>query len=255
MSRRHLVHLPAPHDAMTDAEFIASLVGQLADGWEERIEYHVNIKRHISLCVIWQSAMTPARRKHYECACPVTTEERAKTVQCASLIDQLQEAVTEPVSGNGGDGASGDKPHSNAPGNQEALGKLQEIKSRAFEWYWRLHGALYPEHQDSRTLTAVSALRTLPDWCAIATDSEMYDLVRDVKEDLRKAVRSARFILGYDVPYKMLAESLCGECGGALIVADDASSDVRCIGTPEAAPCGKKYYRWQWIELLDGEGA
>lgn len=239
---------------MTDAEYIASLAAQLADGWEERIEYHVNIKRHSLLCQTLSLAMPPGKRKHYECDCDEVTESRAQTVQCASLIDQLQEALTEPVSVSGGGGAAGDKPHSNPPGNQEALELLHDVKRDAWDCYGALHYALYPAHELRRP-SLVNALRTLPDWSAMAAESELYDLVCSVKETLRKLVRSARIVLGYDTPQRMLADSVCGECGGALIVASDASTDVRCVGTPEAEPCGTIYRRWQWIELLEGETA
>lgn len=238
----------------SDAEFVVSLAAQLADGWEERIEYQVNIKRHVMLCQIWRSAMSQARQRHYECACPEHLEARARTVQLPSLIDQLQEAVAEPTSMVGGDGASGDKPHSNPPGNQEALDLLLSIKTDVLVCYGGLHQLLYPTHPE-RAVSVISALRTLPDWCAMASDSGYEQIVCDVKEVLRKRVRSARIILGYDTRQTMLADTVCGECGGALIVADDASTDVRCIGTPDAPPCGTKYYRWQWIDLLEGEGA
>ncbi|MFE0101181.1 hypothetical protein [Streptomyces sp. NPDC059009] len=129
------------------------------------------------------------------------------------------------------------------------------IKADARKHYDALREVLYPEHGEREGVTVVSVLRALPDWCAMASADGHDDLVYEVKEDLRKRVRSARIILGYDAPQRMLKDSVCGDCGGALIVADDASSDVRCIGTPEAPSCGTKYFRWQWIELLEGEGA
>jgi ribosomal protein S27E len=240
---------------MNDAEFIASLTAQLADGWEERIEYQVSVKRHVTLCQLRRSVMSPARQRHYECECPQGIEARARTVQLPSLMDQLQEAVAEPVSIAGGDGASGDKPHSKAPGNQEALDLLLSVKQDAYECYTALRRAFYPTHAARGLPRVVSALRALPDWCAMANESGYEQVVCDVKEILRKRVRSARIILGYDTRQSMLADVVCGDCGGALIVADDASTDVRCIGTPDAAPCGNRYFRWDWINLLEGEGA
>lgn len=237
----------------TDPEYVASLVAQLVDGWEERIEYQVKIKRHTLLCQALCVTMSPGKRKHYECTCHDDLEERVSTQWQRSLIDQLQEAVTEPVSIAGGDGASGDKPHSNPPGNQEALDWLYDVKSKASECYSRLHEALYPTHR-TRAVSTLTALRTLPDWCAIAADSELYDPVCEVKETLRKLVRSARITLGYETPVSVF-EYQCGECGGALIAAADASTDVRCVGTDDAPSCGMKYFRYQWAELLEGEGA
>lgn len=240
---------------MNDAEYVASLVAQLADGWEERIEYQVTIKRHSILCQTLSLAMPPGKRKHHHCECPEHLEARARTVQLPSLIDQLQEAIAEPVSMTGGDGATGDKPHSNPPGNQEALDLLLSVKRDALSSYLGLRQILYPAHGARPLPRVVGALRALPDWCAMAAESGMYDVVCDVKDVLRKRVRSARIILGYDTPQQMLADTVCGDCGGALIVASDASTDVRCIGTPDAASCGMIYRRWQWIDLLEGEGA
>lgn len=239
---------------MTDAEFIADLVRQLADGWEERIEYQMSITKHVAFCQLARAAMPPARRKHHECECPSHYEARANSMQLTSLVVQLQEAVTEPVSMAGSEGIGAmDKPHSSPPGNGEALACLMDIGDDARRHYKSLREALYPDHAERKGVTVISALRALPDWCAMASEYE--ELVYEIKEDLRKRVRTARIILGYDSPMKMLASVLCGDCGGALIVADDASTDVRCIGTPEAAPCGTKYMRWDWIKLLEGEGA
>ncbi|MCX4912830.1 hypothetical protein [Streptomyces sp. NBC_00687] len=151
----------------------------------------------------------------------------------------------------GGDGASGDKPHSNPPGNQEALDLLMAIKADAASCFAALREHLYPTHPQ-RAVDTVTALRTLPDWCAMAGGAEVAGNVREV---LRKHVRTARIVLGYDTRQHMLADTVCGDCGGALIVADDASTDVRCIGSPDTPPCGTRYYRWQWIDLLEGEGA
>lgn len=241
---------------MTDPEFIAALVSQLADGWDERIEYQIPITRHVTLCQVRRAAMSPARRKHHECECPSHHEARANTRRVPPLLDQLQDAIAEPVSLAGGDGSgSGDKPHSNPPGNQEAFECLLGIMAKAHGFYDALRDVLYPEHGQRTAATVPGALRALPDWCAMASESGYDDLVYEIKEDLRRRVRTARIILGYDSPMRMLAQVLCGNCNGALIVADDASTDVRCIGTPDAPSCGTKYPRWDWIKLLEGEGA
>ncbi|AZM51786.1 hypothetical protein DMA15_03640 [Streptomyces sp. WAC 01529] len=236
----------------SDPEFIADLVRQLVSGWEERIEYQVPVTQHVTLCQIRRSSMPPGRRRHHECECPAAVEARARTLQLPSLIVQLQEAVTEPVSKAGGDGIGAiDRPHSNPPGNGEALALLLTIRADAHDYYDALRAVLYPGHGERKGVTVLSALRAIPDWCAMAGEAGHDDLVYGIKEDLRKRVRTARIILGYDSPMAMLADVLCGDCGGALIVAGDASTDVRCIGTPEAAPCGTKYFRWDWIKLLE----
>lgn len=243
---------------MTPAEQVADFVGQLLDGWEERLEYGVLIQQHGPLCRLWRAAISPARRKHYGCECPQALEGRARSAAQLPLIVQLQEAVTEPIASGGGEGGATDKPHSVAPGNQEALDLLLRVTQSAIGHYQRLRMELYPDHGPAIRINGPNALRQIADWCAMASDGTVecgYELVCEVKDDLRKLVRSARIILGYDSPQRMLAQTVCGDCGGALIVADDATSDVRCIGTPDAAPCGNRYYRWDWINLLEGESA
>ncbi len=243
---------------MTPAQQVADLVAQLLDGWEEHIEYQVAVRSHGPLCRVWRAAISPARRKHYHCECPEHLEGRAKSAWQSPLMDQLQEAVTEPTATGGGEGGATDKPHSVAPGNQEALDLLLRVSQVAIGHYQRLRTELYPDHRGGFRNTGPNALRQVVDWCAMASDGTVecgYELVCEVKEDLRRLVRTARIILGYDSPQRMLAETVCGDCGGALIVAEDATSDVRCIGTPDTASCGTRYLTWQWIDLLEGEGA
>ncbi|QES45238.1 hypothetical protein DEJ49_33405 [Streptomyces venezuelae] len=239
---------------MNDPEFIADLVRQLADGWEERAEYHVPITRHTLLCQALRSAMSPGRRRHAECACQTEIEARAQTSLLPSLLDQLQDEIAEPAATTGGP-KSVDDPHSNPPGNQAAFECLLGIKVHARAHFEALRRVLYPDHGRREAVTVVSALRAIPDWCAMANDSGYDELVFEIKEDLRKRVRTARIILGYEAPQRLLETTVCGGCGGALIVAEDASTDVRCIGTPEAPGCGQMYRRWDWINLLEGEGA
>jgi len=71
-------------------------------------------------------------------------------------------------------------------------------------------------------------------------------------------VKSARLLLGYEVRSVMLADTVCGVCGGALSVPRDASGDVVCVGLPyddpqEAQqPCGAVYRRLDWPDLVEG---
>jgi hypothetical protein len=57
-------------------------------------------------------------------------------------------------------------------------------------------------------------------------------------------------MLQYDVPAIPLRDTVCGECGGTLVVAVDADSDVRCVGNLEQASCGKIYFKHMWVDLL-----
>lgn len=81
---------------------------------------------------------------------------------------------------------------------------------------------------------------------------DAYDLVVKIRRDLEALVRQARVTLGYEAPQRILADTVCGNCGGALRVASDAQSDVKCAGTESEPPCGTVYKRWEWMELLKG---
>jgi hypothetical protein len=79
---------------------------------------------------------------------------------------------------------------------------------------------------------------------------DAHDLLLELRRDLQKYVKRARLLLGYDVPMKEIAGTVCGECGGTLIVADDASSDVICVGSLDTESCGRRYDHTEWIALL-----
>ncbi|MFH8405545.1 hypothetical protein ACH4FX_12330 [Streptomyces sp. NPDC018019] len=243
---------------MNDAEAIAESAAQLATGCEERVQFTVIVRQHAPQCRLQRAAMTPGRRKHHECDCPGHLEERAETKRFPALIQQLEAAVFEPASAAGDSGGGADKPHSNPPGNQAVLDLLFAVKARTFGYYHQLRNALFPDYRDAPATSTANALAQIADWAAMACDGTLEcseELVHDIRTGLGRLVRGARITLGHDAPQRMLADTVCGECGGALVVADDASSDVRCIGTPEAPPCGTKYFRWQWVDLLEGEGA
>lgn len=79
-------------------------------------------------------------------------------------------------------------------------------------------------------------------------------LLSDLRMFLRTWIHDARILLGYDVPMREIADTVCGECEGKLIVADDASSDVICVGTESTESCGRRYPHWEWLELLAAQG-
>ena len=85
---------------------------------------------------------------------------------------------------------------------------------------------------------------------------DAHDLLLELRRDLQQYVKRARLLLGYDVRMRTIADTVCGECGGTLIVADDASSDVFCVGNAEAgtATCGRRYDHTEWIDLLRSDG-
>lgn len=157
-------------------------------------------------------------------------ERRTESRRQAPYLTQLAQSVYYvPVRGGGG--GSVNKPESKIPGNlvrpDELMCEVQEIATKYLGYACRPVG---------------NALRAL-------AECEDGELVRE----LRYVERKIRLFLGYDAEKRLLADMLCDKCGGALIVAEDASSDVKCIGTPSERSCGHSYPRWQWISLYEAQ--
>ena len=72
----------------------------------------------------------------------------------------------------------------------------------------------------------------------------------DVTYKLGRVVRSARIHLGYESDEIQFADTVCGNCGGALSAERVAPTEVRCAGSPLKPPCGKVYGWESWSELL-----
>lgn len=85
-----------------------------------------------------------------------------------------------------------------------------------------------------------------------ASTVRMVQQVGEPTKRLKSLRRQARLFLGYDAPLMVIKDTVCHTCGGALTVARDASTSVRCIGTEEEEACGTEYPRYTWIALLDG---
>ncbi|KPI09914.1 hypothetical protein OV450_3405 [Actinobacteria bacterium OV450] len=107
-----------------------------------------------------------------------------------------------------------------------------------------------PGSRPPATLDAVELLDDIAEaftqWHSITTSDDAHvDDVRACLRTFRHLARRARWLLGYDVPTTYLDGHVCDQCGGALRVAIDWSSDIRCAGRPDAPPCGKEYSRWQ----------
>lgn len=90
------------------------------------------------------------------------------------------------------------------------------------------------------------------------------DTGRRIAARLRSLVSRARVAAGYDAPIVPLRDMYCVYCGGQLRVRADASSAVWCVGRitvhgPAAAgdpwpvtyPCGARWERWSWVNLLE----
>lgn len=208
---------------MTDRERIAECVTALTVGWSEHIEYAVRVGSDV--------------------------EARGKTVRYPALLAQLQQAITMPSSGAPSSTRNPNKSGSRPPGNTAPLILIDTISEEArknFAILWTVSKGTPPALGTRRR--TVEVLRNLATLAEVSHEHPA--VVHDIAGDARNWVRKARIMLGYDKPDVMMESSTCHECGGALAVAADASTDVRCIGSPGALPCGQIYRRSDWIGLL-----
>lgn len=178
-------------------------------------------------------------------------EGRRRELQQDALIAQLERAVSEQRSKGGGGGGSSNKPATKPPGNPQFADYLDDMYEQAVTLYKCTAGI--PE--DFRVATDVRGiLGALASWATSRNDD--YDnQVKAIESHMCAWVRRARLMLGYDVKEVMLADVSCHVCGGALMVAADASSDVRCVGIPMEGPdgmepCGHVYPRHRWVDFL-----
>lgn len=230
----------------SDIERIREMFHLLISGWAERIEYAERITVH-GFDACWDD----------NDGCPQVIEQRAKNYRHPGLIAQLQHATGDTPQG-GGDCERGapNKPASRPPGNMEPLALLDDIKAEATA----LHEDLRAGCGHSRNIVAHRRhlVHVLMNMLPLLEQLEHHKpaMVRDARHTAAKWIRAARLQLGHEVRQTTLRDTVCGECGGALAVAKDASTDVRCVGGPEAPPCGVVYGRGQWLELArSGQGA
>jgi hypothetical protein len=188
--------------------------------------------------------LTMAMLKHYTCMCPLRLEQRVERVYQHSLLDQL----TSEASGYAPSvmGSRGGKPGSKPPATLDMLDLVQTID-------------MFLCKAGAEGKTRIEKLRNL-----VMMSMKMYTVeepssdewTRRVCVHLRKFIKTARIMLQYDVPSRVLRDAVCGGCGGTLAVAVDATSDVRCVGKSGATSCGQVYRRYEWVDLLErGEHA
>jgi hypothetical protein len=150
-------------------------------------------------------------------------------------------------------GAGHAKPTSRPPLDLSAMDLLADMATGVRAWRQRLGG------RGRRPL--VGELRALTGLSHCASDLQL----RELLDDLRSWVRTARVALAYDAGPVDLPDFVCPDCGGGLKVLADASSDVWCAGgLPMEGPalawrgwplrtrgCGATWPRGQWVLLLE----
>lgn len=219
---------------------IEALINHALNGWSERIEYKATVYVHTAQCIEQRDLM-------HLCSCPTTIENRAAVRRQQSLCIQLRASrfakrVTVKDTGGGHPGKASKKPP--PPGNlvepddilyrfattaREALGPVTPyVLSRPFaddaeQWLLRLR----------QNLQALNRSQ-----------------LADVTRKMDRVVRSARILLGYESDTVQFANTLCGDCGGALAAQRHVPTEVRCVGGPTQDPCGRVYGWQSWGELL-----
>jgi hypothetical protein len=158
-------------------------------------------------------------------------EARAASVRQLGLLTQLQREVSgyTPVS----TGERWGQPGSRPPGTLDLLDLVHQIDG------WLIMKVTQGKYR-------VERLRSLVNIAGFR-DQEW---TRETLRDLRRFRKTARIMLQYDVPAVPLRDTVCGSCGGTLVVSVDADSDVRCVGNLEQQSCGTVYERWRWVDLL-----
>lgn len=233
---------------MHDVEKIRELFSQLVSGWPEHIEYAERITVHSQIC---RAARIPAGA----CPCPHVIEKRARTIRHAPLVAQLQTAASQTLAAGSGDGGrpAPNKPGSRPPVHLAPLALLDDITAEVHYWHDVLRmecGYEVSAIHSGRVASVLMNMLPLVEKLA----HERPSVVAQVHDAARKWVRDARLLLGHDQKQALLPDTVCGECGGGLIVAKDASTSVRCIGAADSGGCGTEYTRARWLELAAESG-
>lgn len=189
-----------------------------------------------------------------------SVKEGKKTVQKTGsrsfgpLLEQLRLQAADPyASKQGGPTNNPNKSVSRPPVNQAMLDLVDHIdeqSARMVLWLrQRVTVVESPPRADNRG--PESKLREIRVMCgsSFLKDAE----VAQTLQSLTQMVNRCREMLGHDAHRVMLADVVCHMCGGALSVAQDASTDVECVGTPETEPCGHSYARFEWLRLMRQE--
>lgn len=229
-----------PHVSSLEIEKIRDNCALLTHGWQEKIEYKVPVTYHTTGC-----------EQNVGCTCPVTNEARARTVKHPGLLNQLEEFQQHRDSDRGPRAERG-APHaggSRPPGELGGFLTLDEIVAEVYTVVDRV----LDEGGRDRSYAACS-IRDVLNGLAYQMEQierDRPDLVHDIIRATDRWVAKAKASLRLTVASATLADTVCGNCGGGLVVAWDNSTDVACAGTPAAPPCGETYPMSEWLSLYE----
>lgn len=169
-------------------------------------------------------------------------ERRGAVRRFEALLTQLETNSITPLTASGQSGpGSPNKAGSRPPLNQAYADLVDTIHEQAIAAWLILE-------QDQPPIPLTALLDQL--YMAVLRNS--LAAPQGCEKVVRMAsdwVKRARVLLGFETRTVVLSETVCGQCGGTLVVAADASTDVRCIGTQAAESCGMVYGRLQWLSL------
>lgn len=171
------------------------------------------------------------------------------TQQHGSLLGQLHVAARMPSSGNGGPSCNPNKSGSRPPVNMAPLNLIEQIAEEAAALFSKLSlycGEIAPRGVKRKLIDVLCNIRIM---CRRISQTHP-QLVHEAARAFSTWVRQARIMLNYESRMKLLADTSCGDCGGNLTVAEDASTDVRCVGNDVSGSCGRIYRRESWVMLI-----
>ena len=213
----------------------------LYDGWRDRVEYKTPVKYHTTECA-----------KLAYCDCPTKDETRVRTVKRPSLLDQLKEYGANKDADLGPKAARG-APRVKTPKMHPELNGFLTLDEITCDAYMLLDRIFEDAGRDRTWLSMPlkAILQGLP-YQVSQFAGQRPDLVRDIDRALCRWIAKAKATLSLTVSDAMFGDTVCGNCGGGLVVAWDNSSAVKCVGTPSAPPCGETYPMEDWVALYEG---
>lgn len=180
------------------------------------------------------------------------TVQKTGSRHFGGLLEQLRLQSADPYAtkGDGSPSCNPNKSVSRPPVNQAMIDLVDTCDEQAERIVLWLRERVTVVEQPGRAQfrSAESKLREIRVMCgsSVLKDAE----IAQVMQSLTAMVTRCREMLGHDSRRVMLANVVCHTCGGALSVAQDASTDVECIGTPESGPCGVSYARVDWLRIM-----
>jgi hypothetical protein len=210
----------------------------LQNGYNERVEYIVQVAYHSESCKYHAKTRVPKD----DCECRVENETRIRNIHRPGYLQQLKEfAQNKDTDRNpkAERGAPRIKVAGRPPGDMGGFFTLDEI---VVDIVRTVDIVLEEVGRDRH-------------WAAMSVDNILIGLPNQVAQFMQARVDSARSTLKITVGDSIFDKIVCGNCGGGLATpwGNRGEADVRCVGTPSAGPCGETYPMSEWIKLYEAQ--